>query len=75
MTVDPGVVRTVEDRLTRWRRTDRPTVVAVDGRSGTGKSSVVRAVAERRPDIVVVEGDDAQLEYLILLCLQHPISP
>lgn len=37
---------------------DRPVVVAIDGHSGVGKSTLARGVKNVRDDAVIIEGDD-----------------
>ncbi len=42
----------------RLRSDDTPFVVAIDGRSGVGKSTLAAAIASEFGDVVVIEGDD-----------------
>lgn len=58
----PWTVRThadlVAELLTRAAARDRPAIVAVDGRSGAGKSTTAAALAEAAGEALVVHTDD-----------------
>ena len=57
-TADPEVLEALAAALRARVASRTPLIVALDGRSGAGKSTIAAAVADLLPSCVVVDGDD-----------------